>query len=386
MDDVLFIDLYAWAALAAYLGTVALVAGVLCFRWLAGRSSAWAALQGAIAASGKSREDLVWAALPSGGFLLYARGGTACVVGDGGDHHSGLRSVDRIALVKDMDQQTGLVFTIEGANVCVTGLDAMARIWSLLQREETRVHLVFREDEGETMQKAIKDLHANEQQLLGQWLTEDEIVTDVIKDVDYIGKLESKGSKGTATLVVTNLRVGLLARTVETQTSGNSTRTTTHFNLLGYLMPAAEMVTLQRTPKIGAVEFVMRLALPPEHENAEAPDLQLTRDHAGVFLPLVIFRRPVQVRQEAAGLGRWAFETAMAGLGWGILLGGLMLIVSLILTEGDLVDYGRWWYRYTVPLILGGALTPVIFRGWSLLGDQIERSRASLAGAEQNSR
>jgi len=60
MEPWMQIDPYAWTALAAYLGTVIVVAGVMSVRWMAGRSGKWSALHSAMSAAGKPREEVTY--------------------------------------------------------------------------------------------------------------------------------------------------------------------------------------------------------------------------------------------------------------------------------------------------------------------------------------
>ncbi|MHC5019293.1 MAG: hypothetical protein ACYTGX_04095 [Planctomycetota bacterium] len=239
MHETLIIDTYAWLALAIYLGVVAAVSLLRVVKDAGGRGRGYGALKGAMSAAGKGPEDLAWAPLADGRFLVYAAGGKAAVVGGDSHRPDVLQPVTRVALVKDMDQQTGLVLTVQGEDLCVTGLDHMARVWAVLQRDETRVRIVFREDEGATVQAALNALAPNERNLVGQWLAEEEIITDVIVGVDYQGTVNAGAEKSQATLIVTNFRVGLLAQTKTTVHQGNQIQTTTHFNLITYLLPVA---------------------------------------------------------------------------------------------------------------------------------------------------
>jgi hypothetical protein len=377
MHETLIIDLYAWLALAIYLGVVAAVSLLRVVKDAGGRGRGYGAVKGALSAAGKGPEDLAWAPLADGRFLVYAAGGRAAVVGGESHRPDVLQPVTRVALVKDMDQQTGLVLTVQGEDLCVTGLDHMARVWAVLQRDETRVRIVFREDEGATVQAALNALAPNERSLVGQWLAEEEIVTDVIVGVDYQGTVNAGAEKSQATLIVTNFRVGLLAQTKTTVHQGNQIQTTTHFNLITYLLPVAECVTFERTAAIGKQEYAVRLELPEEHAAADAPVLLLTPDHAGMLLPVVLFGRSVRVIETAASAGRWAWETFKSGFGLAIWWGGLGLVAALIITEGDVLGHGSWYYRYSVPIIVAAALTPGIVRGASLLIDRAERGRAA---------
>jgi hypothetical protein len=373
VDEMMITDPYAYAALALYLVTAGGIGLALVMAKVMGRKSAYQALEAAIQQA-RQIGKAAFAPLPGGKFLVYAKG-TAGEVGEG---TFALSEVGRTALVKDMDGQTGIVISSGGKDHCVTGLGPMARMYSRLQADEANVQPVFRDDEGTSMQVKIGALDAQEHQILGQWLMEDgEIITDIINDVDYEGSVASAGSKGTAKLVVTNLRAGLLAQTVETESVAGGTRTTTHYNLIQYLLPLADRVKITRKKSLISPEYLVELELPPEDaaKVGSAPILKLTEDHAGIFLPIVVFRRPVVYEDQAVNMGSLLPET-MWGLGWSILFlipGG---IVTALLSESNvLMRGGSYNYRYSIPLLLGFLLTPLLFRALGLIGNISDRSQ-----------
>jgi hypothetical protein len=209
--------------------------------------------------------------------------------------------------------------------------------------------------------------------MLAGWLTEKEVLTDIISGVDYEGQLGSAGSKGRAKLLVTNLRAGLLGTTIETEHLGNATRTTTHYRLISYLLPLAEKVVIKRDGGLGPASYLIELELKPEHRNDGAPKLKLTEDHTGIFLPLVLFRCAVEPVDAPVGVGSVIGAALLAGFGWGILTTALGVGIAVGLSEGS--DLRHWAYRYALPIVVGAALTPFVFRTASLLREYQERAR-----------
>ncbi len=363
-------DPFAYGALAVYLGTIGAVAlGLVALAWLR-RGGAWTAVEAACKQAVQMGAT-TFAPLPDGGFLVYGAEASAARVSGGAAPQ--LQKVTRVALVKDMDGQTGLVVTAGGQNVCVSGIGPMAHVYGQAQRDGAEMSIVFRDDEAERMSRLIGLLDGKEREILAGWLTEKEVLTDIIFGVDYEGQLRTAGAKGKAKLLVTNLRAGLLGTTIQTEHLGNATRTTTHYSLISYLLPLAEKVTVRRASGLGANSYVLELALKPEHQNEGAPKLKLTEDHAGVFLPLVLFRCPVEVVEEPVGVGNVIGGAILGGIGWGILTAIVGVVVAVALTEGS--DLRHWGYRYTLPIVLGAALTPLVFRISSLLRDYLERAR-----------
>ncbi len=372
MDELAF-DPYVLAAAALYLGAAGGLGLLLTGARLAARGGAWAALEAALA---QARQMGASTAVPLAGgehgdFLVLARGKHAARVPARPGHAGDLAPVRRAALVKDMDGQTGLV-VVHGADTsCVTGLEPMARAWGQLQADDVQVELVFRDDEGERLKRQLRLLHPKEQALVEQWLTPNEVLTDVIRGVDYEGTLQAPGSKGSATLLVTNLRVGLLAQTVLVERVGNATRTTTSLSLVNYLLPLATQVTLERAPSLGKPSWRLRLELPAELPDPKAPTLVLGPDHTGMFLPLVVFRRPVRVVDAGAGLGRVVLETIGPALGCGLLLGGLAAGVAALVYGQQHTYHGR----YILPAALCGLATPAWFKALHLVEAWRERAR-----------
>jgi hypothetical protein len=257
----------------------------------------------------------------------------------------------------------------------------MTRAWAYLQQEEVPVEVVFRDDEGKRIANRVQSLLPREQEMLGKWLMPQELLTDVIRGVDYEGAVSAPGGKGGATLLVTNLRVGLLARTVLVERFGNTTRTTTSLTLITYALPLATRVTMERAPALGAEEYRLRLELPPEHQpqdpKQKTPVLKLGPDHTGLFLPLVMFRRPTQVQDAGASFARVIFEAIGPALGCGILLGIAAAVVTGIYAAQNSTDYS---VRYVPAAVLCALLTPGIGKSLHLLEVWFERMRACGAG------
>lgn len=342
-----------------------------------GRGAAWDQLRGALAQA-KQLGSATFAPLAGGRhgeFLVLAKGKHAARLPGA----KGLTPITRAALVKDKDGQTGLVIEAGGETTCVTGLEPMTRAWSQLQQDEVPVELVFRDDEPQRVANKVKALHPREQELLGKWLVQGEVLTDVVKGVDYEGVLNTPGGKGEATLLVTPLRVGLLAQTVLVERVGNATRTTTSVNLVTYLLPTATSVTMERTSSLGAAEWRLRLDLPPDAPVAAnaAPVLKLTPDHTGLFVPLVLFKRPVKVVDAGAGFGRVIAETIAPAIGCGILLGGVAAAAAAFYYGANHTYHGR----YILPAAIAGLLTPAFFKALSLIEAWVERSRTNAASA-----
>lgn len=368
------LDPYALTALGIYLGALLLLALVPTALYLARRGGAYGRLRTALGqARGAGRA--VFAPLPpkSGGeFLVYAQGRLAARVGAQDGLGADLDQVKRIALVKDMDGQTGLVVTVAGKDVCVTGLEEMARVWGAVQQDDAPVSFVFRDDESQRMKTLMGRLSYQEQQLLGQWLSEKEVLTDIIPGVDYEGTIVSGGTKAGATLVVTNLRAGLLATTI----AGNAR----HYNLVSYLLPLAEKVTLERKPKLsGKTSYLLRLELPAElaGKGPVPPTLKLTADHTGVLLPIVLFKRPLEVVDPPLGPGRLVASWIAAAIGWGILVGGLGVAAAAGLGEAE-----RIYQRFFLAIVAGAFLTPAILRAFTLYEVYFERTRQQSARGE----
>ncbi|MBL4849214.1 MAG: hypothetical protein JKY65_27120 [Planctomycetes bacterium] len=364
MEEFMVFDPYAYGALAVYLIGLGAITGGLAF---VARAKQGAVLN-ALGAGLKSATHLgraVFAALPGGKYLIYAGGHVSEVSGSGATE---LAPISRYAMVKDMDAQTGVVLTCGKTHHCVTGLGPMGRILAQLQREEKSLAFVFREDESKTIGRLLHSLESREQQILIEWLRRDdgEVLTDIVPEVDYEGSLGEGGAeKGKATLIVTNLRAGLLAQTVTRTPVSGGTQVTTRYHLVSYLLPAAEKVILERTPTLLETEYLLRLQLPAElAEMAQGtPVLKLGEEHAGILLPIALFNRPIEVLD---GPPRGVVGQTLGGIGWGILLGLIMLGVAAFLSESGEFGSRHWWYRYYVPLIAGGFLTALVVRAAGL--------------------
>lgn len=371
MDEILVVDTYAYLALGAYLVGLGAVCGALTFLARAKHGAVIKALsEGLRQATHLGRA--VFAKIPGGKYLIYAGGHLSEVDAQGAQEFA---PISRYALVKDMDAQTGIVLTSGKTNHCVTGLGPMGRILAQLQREEKRINFVFREDESKNMGRLLNKLEMREQQILVEWLRRDdgEILTDIVENVDYEGSLgESGAEKGKATLIVTNHRAGLLAQTVTRQAVSGGTQVTTRIHLVSYLLLAAEKVILERTPDLLEKSYVMRLQLPGELQEMDrsTPDLKLGEEHAGILLPIALFNRPVEVLD---GRPKGLVGETLWGLGWAIILGLIMGGVALFLSESGSFRPSHWWYRYTLPLVLGGVLTAFVVRIAGLLQHSGER-------------
>lgn len=379
MDELAF-DPYVIGATCAFLGVAGGLALCSTALRVLGRSGAWSGLREALAQAQQmgAASFAPLAGGQHGDFLVLAKGKHAARLPEARD----LAPITRAALVKDKDGQTGLVIEAGGRTSCVTGLEPMTRAWVQLQQDQVPVEIVFRDDEVERVARLIKSLHPKEQEMLAKWLVPGEVLTDVIRGVDYEGKLNTPGSKGSATLLVTPMRVGLLAQTVLVQQSGNVTRTTTSVNLITYLLPEASCVTMERTASLGSPEWRLHLELPPgkgQESSAAPPVLKLNPDHTGVFLPLVLFKRPVKVIDEGAGFGRVVLETIGPAIGCGILLGGVAMVVALLVYGSNHTYHGR----YIVPALMAGLITPGIFKAFSLVEAWVERSRTAAAASAQ---
>lgn len=369
--DGLEFDPYVLAATLAFLATaVGLGAALTALRVLS-RGSVWSAIR---AAHEHARQMGAAMAVPlpggrHGDAVILAKGGMAAVLPGARD----LAKLDKAALVKDKDGQTGIVLHAGGQTTCVAGLEPMARAWSRLQQDGVQVDLVFRDDEAQRVGNAVKGLHPNEQQMLQKWLVEKEVITDVIRGVNYEGTVKTAGSKGEASLVVTNLRVGLLARTVLVETMGNQTRTTTSFSFTTYLLPKATRCTFERHPSLTTAGWRVKLDLPKELEQEGAPTLLLGPDHAGIFLPLVLFRCPTVVVDRGAGFGRIISESLGAAIGCGILLGGAAAAVAGLYYG----SHHTYHARYIWPALGCGLVLPGIFKMFALTESWLERNRGA---------
>lgn len=374
MDELAF-DPYVIGATVAYLAAAGGLGGVVTAARVFGRGAVWEQLRRTLAHA-REMGAATFAPLaggPHGEFLVLTKGKHAARVPGGKE----LKPITRAALVKDKDGQTGLVIEAGGERTCVTGLEPMTRAWAQLQQDDVPVEVVFRDDEGQRVQRAVAGLLPQEQAMLAKWLVQGEVLTDVVRGVDYEGALNTPGGKGAATLLVTSLRVGLLAQTVLVERVGNATRTTTSLNLVTYLLPKANQVTMRRTASLATPEWRLELDLPPDLHNEKAPVLKLTPDHTGVFLPLVIFRRPVKVVDDGAGLGRVLVETIAPALGCGVLLGGAAAAAAGLYYGAHTTYHGR----YILPAAVAGLLTPGVFKALSLIEAWAERARGRAAAA-----
>ncbi|MGE0711728.1 MAG: hypothetical protein AB7N76_26785 [Planctomycetota bacterium] len=363
-SDISVFDPYAYGALAVYLGAAGGVGGALAFVQHTGRKAVFGALQRALEQAGQLGRA-AFAPLTGGRYLVYAKGNAGEV---GGPKDFALEPVKRAVLVKDHDGQTGLVISSGGQDRCVTGLGPMARLYAQLQAEGVDIQITFRDDEADRMGRLIRGLDAQEQQILGQWLMpEQEIVTDIVEEVDYEGALQTAGARGKAKLVVTNLRAALLAQTVQTEQFGNTRRVTTHYNLIGYLLPLAQKVTLTRRARLKQPEYSLELELEPEAaaKAGRAPKLKLSEEHAGLLLPVVLFRKPLVFVDTPPGAG---IGETLSGLGWSCLFmvlgmgGGAALFANAAMFR----NARSWQDRYLLPILIGAFVTPLLFRWLAL--------------------
>lgn len=369
--DGLEFDPYVLAATLAFLAAaVGLGAALTALRAL-GRGSVWASIRAALDHA-KQVGAAVAVPLPGGRHgdaVILAKGGLASILPGARD----LAKIDKAALVKDKDGQTGIVLHAGGQTTCVAGLEPMARAWSRLQQDGVPVEVVFRDDEAQRVKTRLSGLHPREQEMLAKWLVQGEVVTDVIRGVNYEGTVKTAGDKGQATLLVTNLRVGLLAQTVLVERMGNATRTTTSFSFTTYLLPKANRVTFERTPSLTTAGWRVKLDLPKELEQEGAPTLLLGPDHAGVFLPLVVFKCPTTVIDEGAGVGRIIGESLGAAIGCGILFGGLAAAVTGMYYG----SHSTYYARYIWPALACGLVLPGLFKMLALTEAWLERNRSA---------
>ncbi len=369
--DGLEFDPYVLGATAAFLATAVGLGVALTGLRVMGRGSVWATIRAAFEHA-KQVGAAVAVPLPGGRHgdaVILAKGGLAAILPGARD----LAKIDKAALVKDKDGQTGIVLHAGGQTTCVAGLEPMARAWSRLQQDGVPVDVVFRDDEAQRVANAIKTLHFREQEMLQKWLVQGEVITDVIKGVSYEGTVKTAGSKGQATVLVTNLRVGLLAQTVLVERMGNATRTTTSFSFTTYLLPKATRCTFERVPSLSTAGWRVKLELPKELEQEGAPTLLLGPDHAGVFLPLVVFKCPTAVVDAGAGVGRVLTESLGAAIGCGILFGGLAAAVTGLYYG----NHHTYYARYIWPALACGLLLPGVFKMLALTEAWLERSRSA---------
>lgn len=375
MQDFPF-DPWVLGYLAAYAVAVGGLGLLLVGSRIASRGAAFDRLKQVLGAA-KQMGGAWFAPLPGGKhgeFVVYAKGKYAASLPSARE----LEPVSRAALVKDHDGQTGLVLTAGGKTIAVSGIEPVARILEGLHQDGVPIAPVLRDDEGRRIEARFKALALREQEMLGRWLAQGEIITDIVPKVDYEGKLKTAGAKGNATLVVTNLRAGLLAQTVLSEQVGNQMRTTTSFNLISYPLPLAKEAILERTASLGESRWTLRLELPDELKSqpgaADVPALKLGQEHAGLLLPLVLFKRPVRVLDAGAGFGRVIAETIGPALGCGILLA-----IPAGVAAG--IAYGQRTYngRYLIPVIAAALLTPAWFKLLTLLDAWFERSRTRTA-------
>ena len=371
MEEIMTVDPYAYMALGAYLVGLSAVVGALAFMGRAKHGAVLKALsEGLRQATHLGRA--AFARIPGGKYLIYAGGHVSEVDGDGASEFA---PISRYAMVKDMDAQTGIVLTSGKTNHCVTGLGPMGKILAQLQREEKGISFVFREDESKNIGRQLSKLGMREQQILIEWLQtdNDEMLTDIVEDVDYEGSLgESGAEKGKATLIVTNLRAGLLAQTVTRQAVSGGTQVTTRIHLVSYHLLAAEKVILERSPGLLEKTYLMKLQLPGELQEMDrtTPNLKLGEEHAGILLPIALFKRPIEVLD---GRPKSLIGETLWGLGWAIILGLVMIGVAAFLSESGNFRPGHWWYRYHAPLVLGGVLTALVVRAAGLFQHSGER-------------
>lgn len=374
------LDPYALAALGVYLAALVGFSLLGTIRQAARRGGAFARLAEARAQAKEKAKEHAFALLPTRegeDFIIYASGKLAgrAHAHERFRHPLELAPVDRFALVKDMDGQTGLVLTAGGQDLAVTGLEEIARIYHLVQKDGAPLSFVFRADESERMKGLLGKLAPKELEMLRAGMMPNEVITDVIFGVDYEGALKTAGGRGMAPkLVVTNLRVILLAQTIQRQAVAGGTLVTTHFNLVNYPLPLARGITLEALPGLGRRAYRLLLDLPPE--MPKAPVLRLTTDHTGILLPIALFSRPLSFVDAGAGIGS-VIGASLRAIGWGILTGGAALGAGFALGEG----YDSWYERYVPVLAAGGFLTPIVLRTFTAVENRAERARQVRATA-----
>jgi hypothetical protein len=308
------LDPYAYLALAVHLVVVA-AGGAGLAGWARRR---WHRLQDAVGRACDGDQLRAVVPLADGSAIVCAAGGRAGRAVPGGTLE--LRPVLRATLARESGGRTRLVLQVGGDDLVIGELEAAARVVLALRADGVQVQVATRGDLPEEMEAALGALEATERQLIGDWLTEGEVLTHV--------------RRGARITVVTTMRVAAV--------QGGPTVTLTSLPVA-----VAERVVLEPGP-------VLRLEL-----DGESASLPLQADQVEALLPAVLQERPLAVR---TGRARPP-GTVRRALGW-CLVGGL---VGAGLALGLREALGPWYDRYVWPIVLGGVLTPGLLQAATAL-------------------
>jgi hypothetical protein len=369
-------------ALAIFAGALAAIVTALIFRAAvrAGRRRAAARdlARGAFGEEGGAVIETteITPAVPAGPVLVAMRGKKAAIASaSSGGPPASAEDVAGAALYQDEAGRTGLKLDVGGRSFVVSALPDMLRAYAELARAGVAVELALDPAAVAARRDALlAKLHAKEAETVKSWLVQGEAVFAAGMPVGYEGRVPSQGSRGSASLVVTNLRLGLLAQTVTVERRGNVSRTTTFYNLLGYALPLAAALKATRAPALRQdayrIDFTWLEGKGPKPEN-EPPALLLGPEHGAALLPIALTRRPVEVREAAIPASRLVGPLVKGGIGFAILGGGLAggafaLAWNLPELSRALTGEGTRWMESWIPFVIaGGALAGALLRGLS---------------------
>ncbi len=384
MEDILVEPLVLFLGV---LGILAALFVALAMRRAASRASTIGEIRRAAAAGEAGEVVRVHADGGKGGPWLAVVEGSKIAVADreAGGPPPSPHEVKKATFLQDDASRTGLrLETDDGRSFVVSDLDGAMRAYGQLAGAGVGFNYQFAPGGGDRIKTKIDTLHAKEQQILAQWLIKDEILLDAVPNAEYSGTLQSGGTAMRAILIVTNLRVGLLAQTQTTTVSGNTRTVTTHYNLLGYPFPLIAQVDAKRDGKLRSEKFTWSFQYKPETPppaGQKPPDLILDADQAAVMLPLSICGTPLSVRDAGVGVGGLIGSWILGGIGFGI-IGGVVGFVPFWAYWGTGGLGGAHWMEdWLLTVLVGSVAAGAIIRGLSALEHWFERKadRAMLA-------
>lgn len=291
------------------------------------------------------------------------------------------RAVEQAALLFDGEGKVGLRIALVGGGTFVAvDLDSIVRLYDRLNEAQVELQYEVAAGANERIQRKVTALHAKEQAMLAEWLQTDkgEVLLDIVPNVTYAGPVPVPGSLVKASLVVTNIRLSLLAQTQTVTQAGNTRTTTTHLTLLGYPLPLIARVTATRVGGLRKHQHRWSFEWKPEvapPKEQTPPDLLLGPECGAVVFPLAICKVDVQARDPGASglIGAWI----RGGIGFGI-LGAILGGVPLWFYWGSGGGDQGWAYDWIATSALCGALAAAVMRGLSAF-EHFERRRVASA-------
>jgi len=211
--------------------------------------------------------------------------------------------------------------------------------------------------------KRMAGLHHKEREMLQKWLVPGERVVNLTPHVWHrgAGPATELGKSGSGTLVVTNLRFGLLIRFVTSTVQGNVRRTTTNVQLLGYPFPAYQQIRAERDAALRAERVWWMAEARPDTglpADAKRPALRLLAEHGVALLPQTSCRLPLALDEPPPSTGRLVRELLLGGLLFGVLGGG---VVGGLFASYWGAGSGTSWMEPWIPFVTaGGVLAGVL--------------------------